>query len=193
MFSCQFCKIFKNTFFIEHLRWLLLPILKLLDSQRQWCKWISKLVKIYFISTFLVLFGILVFIFGEQKLSFYISTALWLRKYNIFDFRFDHIIKVSRDSLVTHPESAPYQVLGAMGLVNVEIKRFWFVTWPRDWCVTWLFGWGSLILSQHLAKFGLHRLCESRNTTFFICHRTAKLKCHVTFWMVTPHPKSPIG
>ena len=28
---CQFCKIFKNTFFTEHLRWLLFPILKPLD------------------------------------------------------------------------------------------------------------------------------------------------------------------
>ena len=26
MFSCEFCEISKNTFFIEHLRWLLLPI-----------------------------------------------------------------------------------------------------------------------------------------------------------------------
>ena len=52
MIPCQFCKIFKNTFFIEHLRWLLLAILKPLDSQRQLCKWISKLVTIYLISTF---------------------------------------------------------------------------------------------------------------------------------------------
>ena len=105
MFSCQFCEIFKNTFFIEHLRWLLLPILKLLDSQRQWCKWISKLVKIYFISTFLVLVGIFVFIFGEHKLSFYISTVLWLRKYDVFDFPFDHTIEVSRDFLGGAPSS----------------------------------------------------------------------------------------
>ena len=27
MFSCEFCEIFKNTFFIEHLRWLLLILL----------------------------------------------------------------------------------------------------------------------------------------------------------------------
>ena len=26
MFSCEFCQIFKNTFFPEHLWWLLLPI-----------------------------------------------------------------------------------------------------------------------------------------------------------------------
>ena len=43
---CQFCKIFKNIFFTEHLRWLLLPTLKAVDSQRQWCKWISELLTI---------------------------------------------------------------------------------------------------------------------------------------------------
>ena len=66
------------------------------------------------------------FIFGEHKFSFYISTVLWLRKYDVFDFPFDHTIEVSRDFLdgPPHPESAPYQVLGAMGLVNLEIKRF---------------------------------------------------------------------
>ena len=102
VFSCQFCEIVRNTFFIEHLRWLFLPILKLLDSQRQWCKWISKLVKVYFFSTsFLVLVGIFVFIFGELKLSFYISAALWLRKYDVFD----HTIEVSRDFLDAAPSS----------------------------------------------------------------------------------------
>ena len=42
------------------------------------------------------------FIFDKHKLSFYISTALWLRKYDDFDF--------SRDR--------------AVDLVDVEIKRF---------------------------------------------------------------------
>ena len=28
VFSCEFCEIFKNTFFIKHLRWLLLPVSK---------------------------------------------------------------------------------------------------------------------------------------------------------------------
>ena len=56
---CQFCKFFKNTIFTEHLWWLLLPILKPLDSQRQWCKWISELLTILLISTLLVLVGIL--------------------------------------------------------------------------------------------------------------------------------------
>ena len=77
-----------------------------------------------------------------------------------------------------HPDSAPYHVFGAWGLVNVEIKLFWFDTWPRDRCVTWLCRYVPLILSHHPAKFGVHRPCESGNVTFFICHVTTILKCH---------------
>ena len=57
----------------------------------------------YFISTF---FDIFVFIFDKHKFSFYISTALWLRKYD------------------DYPDSASYQVLGAMDPANVETERF---------------------------------------------------------------------
>ena len=104
MFSCQFCEIFKNTFFLEHPQWPLLPILKPLDSQRKLCKWISKLVTIYFISIFLVLVDIFVFSFGEHKLCFYISTALGLRKY-VFDFSRNHTIELPRDFLGGDPSS----------------------------------------------------------------------------------------
>ena len=45
----------------------------------------------------LILVGIFVFIFGEHKLSFYISTAVWLRKYDVFYFSRDHTIEVSLD------------------------------------------------------------------------------------------------
>ena len=108
-FPVYFSKFLKTHFFIELLRWLLLLILKPLDSQRQLCKWVSKLVTIYFISRFLVLVGIFVFILGEHKLSFYITqlkchVTFWVGP--------------------PHPDSAPYQVLGAMDLLNVEIKRF---------------------------------------------------------------------
>ena len=37
--------------------------------------------------------------FCEHKLFFYISTALWLRKYDVFDFSRDHTIEVSREFL----------------------------------------------------------------------------------------------
>ena len=45
-------------------------------------------------------------IFGEYKLSLYISTAaLWLKKYDVFDFSRDHTIEVSRDFLGGSPSS----------------------------------------------------------------------------------------
>ena len=65
----------------------------------------SKLVTIYFISTFLVLVGIFMFIFGEHKLSFYNSTVLWFRKYDVFYFSPDNTIEVSRDFLGGPPSS----------------------------------------------------------------------------------------
>ena len=67
-----------------------------------------------------------------------------------------------------HPESAFYQVLGAMDLVNVEIQRFWFVTWPSHWCVTRLCGWSPLIPSHQRAKFGFHRSGENGDINFFL-------------------------
>ena len=45
-FPVNFAKFFKHTFFIEHRRWLLLPILKPLDPQKQLCKFIPELVTI---------------------------------------------------------------------------------------------------------------------------------------------------
>ena len=105
VFSCEFGEIFKNIFLIEHLRWLLLPTLKPLDSLRQLCKWISKLVTVYFISTFLVLVGIFMFIFGEHKLFFYIAIALWLRRYDVFGFSRDLTIEVSRNFLGGAPST----------------------------------------------------------------------------------------
>ena len=47
MFSCEFWKHFKNTFFIEHLRWLLLLLDVLVQlQQHQFNK--KKLIKIKF-------------------------------------------------------------------------------------------------------------------------------------------------
>ena len=127
VFSYQFWEIFKNTSFTEHLRCLLLSILKPLDSQTQWCRWISELVTIYFILTFLALAGIFVSIFGEHKLYFHISTAIWLRKYNVFVCHVTTQLKYHVTFWVgpPHPEPAPYQVLGATGLVNKVIQYFW--------------------------------------------------------------------
>ena len=84
-----------------------------------------------------------------------------------------------------HPDSAPYQVLGLMNLVNVDIKRFWFVTWPHDWCVTWPCEWGLLILSPQPANFVTHRPCESGSITLFICHVATRL---IVTWLCTWGP-----
>ena len=43
--------------------------------------------------------------------------------------------------------------MGFIGLVKVEISRFWFVRWSRGWCVTWLYGWGPVVLRHHSDKF----------------------------------------
>ena len=153
VFSCQFYEIFKRIFFIEDLRWLLLTTLKPLDSQKQLCRWISKSVTIYFISTFLVLVGIFIFIFGENKLSFYISIALCLKRYDVFDFSRDRTTEVSGDLLGGDPSS-------------------WF---------------------SFLSSFGDHGPCECGHKTFLICHVTSWLMRHVTLWVGSPHPKSPIG
>ena len=108
MFSCQLCEIFKSTFFIEHPRWLLLPILKPLDSQRQLCKQISILVTIYFISTFLVLVGIFVFILASTSFPF---TAFLLHLDGpVLEeiwrfFSRDNTIEVSLDFLGGFPSS----------------------------------------------------------------------------------------
>ena len=178
MFSCQFCEIFKSTFFIEHLRWLLLPILKLLDSQRQLCK------RIFLFFAFLA------------STSFPFTSRRRLCGWRNMTFLIFHVTIQLKCHVIfwvgpPHPDSAPYQVLGARGLVNVEIKRFWLDTWPRDRWVMWLCRWGPLILSHHPLKFGVHRPCESGNITFFICHVTTILKCLVNLWVGSPHPKSP--
>ena len=47
--------------------------------------------------------------------------------------------------------------LWALRRVTVKIKYFWFVTWPLSQGVTWLCGWDPLTLSDHPAKFGVHR------------------------------------
>ena len=128
MLSCQFCEIFKSTFFIEHLWWLLLPILKPLDSQRQLCKRISKLVTIYFISTFLVIVGIFVLILASTSFPFTDVKGRPCGRRNMTVFIF-HVTTQLKCHVIfwvgpPHPDSAPYQVLGARGLVNVKIKRF---------------------------------------------------------------------
>ena len=65
-------------------------------------------------------------VFGKDKLSFYISTALRLEIHDGFDFLRDHTIEVSRDFLGGTPSFwiNTLPVLETMGLANVETKRF---------------------------------------------------------------------
>ena len=192
MFSCQFCKIFKSTFFIEHLRWLLLSILKPLDSQRQLCKWISKLATIYFISTFCWHFC--VYFWQAQAFLLHLDGPVVKEIWRFWFFTWPHNWSVrwlfGWTSLTWFSTLTSF---GGRGPCQCEDKTFWYDTWPRDRCVTWLCRWGPLILSHHPAKFRVHRPCERRNITFSVCHLTTILKCHVTLWVVSPHPKSPIG
>ena len=99
------------------------------------------------------------FIFGEHKLSFYISIVLWSCSYDVFYF--------SRDFLGGAPSSW-FSTLPSFG-GHEPCKcghKFFFFTWPRDWCVKWLCGLSPLILSHHLAKFGVHRPCGSGDKRF---------------------------
>ena len=47
--------------------------------------------------------------------------------------------------------------------MKVEIKRILFGKSPRYRSLTWLCGWGPLILSHQPDKFGVHRPCESKD------------------------------
>ena len=72
-----------------------------------------------------------------------------------------------------------------MGIKRFDMTRDHVIDVSRDFV--------GEILSHHPAKFVVHRLCESGNITFSICHVTTKLKCHVTLCVASPHRKSRIG
>ena len=192
MISCRFCKSVKNTFFIELLWWLLLAILKPLDSQRQLCKWISKLATIYLISTFCWHFCVNVW--QTQAFLLRLNDPVIEEIWWFWFFTWPHYWNVC-DFLV-RASSCWFSILANFGgrwPCECGDKTFWLDTWPHDQCVTWLCRWGPLILSHHPAKFGVHRPCESGNITFSIRHVTTILKSHVSMWVVSPYPKSPIG
>ena len=115
------------------------------------------IVKIYFISTFLVLVGIFLFIFGECKLSFYIWTALWLKKYDVFYFSPDNTIELSRDILGRAPSSwvSTLPSFGGHGPCECADKTF-LICHMTTWMichVTLLVGFPYRNLP--LAKFGI--------------------------------------
>ena len=138
--------------------------------------------------------SIFVFNFGRYKLPFYISTVLELRKY---DFSFDNTIEVSRDFLggapsfwvSTLPSFGGHGPCKCGDINNVfDLSPNHVIDVSHDFV-----GGGSLVLSHELAKFRIHRPCESGDITFFICHVTTILKCHMTLWVGSSHLKSPTG
>ena len=81
-----------------------------------------------------------------------------------------------------------------------------FVTWPRCRSVTWLCGWGRLILNHHPARFGVHRPYGTGNNG--VCSissdsnsdsnaevpmpRFTNGQCNVrwTYWCITTYQKA---
>ena len=81
----------------------------------------------------------------------------------------DYRTEGSRDIFRTHSWWVSTLLsLEFTGVVKVEIYRFLFITWLLVRCVTWLCGWGPLILIHHTAKFGVHKSCESGDTGFYL-------------------------
>ena len=58
--------------------------------------------------------------------------------------------------------------------------------------VAWLYGWGSLILSYHLAKIEGYRPCENGDIMFSICHltqdRSVTWLCWYGLFILSHHP-----
>ena len=123
---CQCWKTFNNTFFTEHLRWLFFPILKPLDSQRQWWKWISELLTILFISGYLVLVGVFAFIFGKHKRSVAsrrLIILFWLRRIEISWYLNQPISFCANSCRNNHRITSILLSSGPIGLMKVEICR----------------------------------------------------------------------
>ena len=132
-------------------------------------------------------------ILSHQPAKFGVHRPCKSKDIKFFDLSRDHVVDVSCDFVheISSSWATTLQSLGSAGIVKVEIYCFWFVTWPRDRCVTWFCRWDPIILSHYPAKFGVHRPRESGDITFFICHVTVISKCHMTLWVGSPHPKSP--
>ena len=84
-------------------------------------QWISHdLLHLNILLTLLCLF------LTSTSFPFTSRRPLWLRKYEGFDFSRDHTIEVPRNFLggVLSSWCGLYQILRAVGLVNVEMKRF---------------------------------------------------------------------
>ena len=77
--------------------------------------------------------------------------------------------------------------LWALRHVKVKVKSSWFVTWALDQCVTWHCGWVPFILSHQLAKFGIHKPCESGTYNIFDLSRDHVFDVPLDLWVGFPH------
>ena len=72
-----------------------------------------------------------------------------------------------------------------------ERLSFHFFTWLD--VITWSeghYGWVSLIINDHSAKFGSHLPSRGGNILFLTCHVTTWSEDHVTLWVSSSHYKS---
>ena len=98
-----------------------------------------------------------------------LGTITWSRKYNVSKLSCDYRIEVSREFFGTYSWWVSTLLnFGYTGIMKVEIYHFLFVTWPLGRCVTWLCGWGPLILSDHPTSLGSIGLVELQIMAFVI-------------------------
>ena len=55
----------------------------------------------------------------------------------------------------------------ALSIVESQFQDFSFFTWTRYQKITWISGWDSPNVSEHFAKFGGDRYCQSSDIVFF--------------------------
>ena len=89
----------------------------------------------------------------------------------------DHVIRGSLWLSFSHHKWPPCQVWWPLALQ----RRRYFVfnmshdlMWPRGQRIMWHYGWVSLIISLHPAKFGGHNCCAREEISFFVCHVTSR-------------------
>ena len=82
VFSCQFCNIFKNSFFIEHLRMLLPLTLKPMDSVMQMNFWISH--DLVYVNTRSSSWNFCVYFWQAQTFRCFSTVSLKFDNFKIF-------------------------------------------------------------------------------------------------------------
>ena len=126
-FLDNFAKFLKTPFWLNTSGGCFVQFESLWILWRQLCKWISKLVTTYVLLVYLCLFlASTSFPFTSRRACSWENMTVL-----IFHVTTKYKCHVTFWAGSSHPDSAPYKVLGNIGIVNVEIKRFnWHVsTW----------------------------------------------------------------